>query len=201
MASLVLLWVVILVEGVLLYLLYRHVGLKLAARVLEEAGGLPQGSDAPEFTAQDRAAGDLSLQTLLREDWQLFIFASLDCSPCHSLLESQELGEFLTVRQIPAYVLVESSDLARSPSFAESTDDRGITTLGVKKDVFDDYRVDSTPFAYFIGRSGRVDAAGAVTGVQHLIDLLTLARLQREALEKSQEGRSLLREQSPQGQH
>jgi hypothetical protein len=48
--ALILLWIVILVEAALLFLLYRHVGLIYGNR----SASLPVGSNAPELVAHDR---------------------------------------------------------------------------------------------------------------------------------------------------
>lgn len=78
----VLLWIVISAEGVLLFVLYRHVAL----RETNIKAGLPVGTRAPNFSATNLNHESLKLADLLGQHINLLVFGSLGCQPCHTLL-------------------------------------------------------------------------------------------------------------------
>ena len=85
-ASYAALWLLLLVLGVLLLLLYRHVGL-MALGTLEgvQRDGLPVGSVAPPISAVTAAGEDRGWQPT-RGRPELLIFAAPDCAPCRAVL-------------------------------------------------------------------------------------------------------------------
>jgi len=162
MVSFVLLWIVIIAEGILLWSLYRHVGLLYVART----HGLVVGTQAPPVLARD-ARGDVqALPDLLSADYNLLIFGALSCSGCRALLKDQEVRSFLAARAVPGYFLVKHRDAA------DGVDHPSMDFLAVDEKTFTDYQIAVTPFAYVIDRTGTITVGGPVGGgLPSLIEL------------------------------
>jgi len=170
--SFILLWVVILIEGVLLFLLYRHVGLVYINRWK----GLPQGSKAPEFSAFDPQGEKLSFENILMTNLNLLIFGSLSCPSCNNLLQSEELTSYLATNSISGYFLI-NSDKGNSGSYPIETYKREgegyLRILTIAADTFRSYLVKGTPFVYILNRQGMVLAGGGVgEGPDQVVKLL-----------------------------
>ncbi|MGH2619929.1 MAG: peroxiredoxin family protein [Anaerolineales bacterium] len=171
LASFVLLWIVIAIEGVLLLLLYRHTALVLSNRLANSKAGLPTGSIAPQFNARDVDGRQQALNTLLASDRTLLLFASANCEGCHGLLNSEELALFLSTNQINSYVLVKTAE-ANHPNFAALSGRRegALRTMGVENSVFKEYRVDATPFAYLLDQKGKVLVSSGMVDARQLVE-------------------------------
>ncbi len=163
--SFVLLWIVIGAEGVLLFLLYQHMGLTTARR----RGGLAVGTQAPTLVARD-AERALSLAELLIADYNLFVFGSATCSGCRVLLMDRSVREYLATQSMPSYFLNYSNGVERSVRQAGGSIP-SLDMLTVDKESFKDYAITNTPFAYVLSRAGVVVARGAVEDPQRLKEL------------------------------
>lgn len=156
MVAFVVLWIVIITEGALLFLLYRHVGLLYARRADE---GLAAGMQAPPLLARDAQGTGRPLSELLSADLNLLVFGSPTCSGCRALLTDRHMHSFLAGRAIPGYFLLKQSEARQL--------DRGDTPLAmltVDEQSFGDYRITLTPFAYIVTRMGTIVAGGPVGG-------------------------------------
>jgi hypothetical protein len=170
--SFILLWIVILIEGVLLVLLYRHVG----QIYIRQWSGLPRGSKAPMFSAVDPRGEEVSFEDLLKTSLNLIIFGSFGCSSCHDLLRSDELLRYLATHSIAGYFLTSTSDGKNGSSQLEmyhSQVDGRLIVLTTSADTFSSFRVRGTPFMYILNRQGMVLAGGAVSeGPVQVVKLL-----------------------------
>jgi cytochrome oxidase Cu insertion factor (SCO1/SenC/PrrC family) len=163
-AGFILLWIVIAVEGVLLLLLYRHVGLMYG----HKESGLAVDLPAPPLLAQAAQGQRVTLPELLKADYNLLVFGSPGCSGCRALLQDHGVSPFLTARGMAGYFLTDHSEM--------STDDVSLEMLGVDKKAFQNYAINETPFAYIVARGGTIIARGDVGG-----GLQDLARLCEQA--------------------
>jgi hypothetical protein len=170
--SFILLWVVILIEGVLLFVLYRHVGLIY----LHRWSGLPQGSKAPEFSGLGSQGEKLSFENILVTNLNLLIFGSFGCHSCHNLLQSEELANYLATNSISGYFLI-SSNKGDGEDYPLGTYKREVDghlkILTIAPDTFRSYLVRGTPFVYILDPQGMVLAGGAVSeGPDQIVNLL-----------------------------
>lgn len=178
--SFILLWMVIIAEGVLLVLLYRHVGL-LYTRHADDR--LAVGTSAPSLIVQATSGATPSLLDLLQADITLFVFGSSSCTGCRTLLADQTVRTVLTERSVTAYFLLRQSEQATSTG--ESVADMPLIMLTVADGSFEKFHVTSVPFAYAVTRTGTIAASGTVSdGARSLREICDSAR--RYYLEVSQ---------------
>ena len=169
--SFILLWIVILTEGTLLFLLYRHVALLFAAPPREEAAGLPAGAQAPSFEARNAYGAPIALDAMLTAERNLLIFGTFSCEPCRTLLRDSRLRHVLATTSIQAYFVHSHTNDA--PEFADlfhlSSDELQIVT--VDEQVFTSYHIPTTPYGYILDRTGTIKVSTPLTHAQHLIEI------------------------------
>lgn len=187
--SYVVLWVLLLIEGVLLLLVYRHFGL-MALDTSEgvQRDGLKVGETAPPVSGVT-ATGERITWQPRSEGPQLVLFASPDCRPCAEIFPF--VGSLATAQDgfsLPVIgVAMGEQEVAIKleekfkPPFPFLVEERG--------EGFHQYRVRVTPFAFVIGADGRILAKGLCTDVKRLKLLLLAAGLARpaESLESAEE--------------
>ncbi len=161
LTSFILLWLVIAAEGMLLVLLYRHVG-RLYAPTPE---GLEVGMQAPPLLVRGGQSGKRMLPELLSGDRNLIVFGSPTCPGCQRLLEDQGVARFLTGRGMPGYFLSDAAEDSTTEPLSMPT---SLEMLLVDRRAFDDYDVTTTPFAYVLTQTGAIIAQGAVPGIRPL---------------------------------
>ncbi len=168
------LWLLLLVIGVLLLLLYRHFGV-MALGTLEgvQRDGLPVGAVAPPIggvtaTGEDRGWEPRSGRP------ELLLFVSPDCKPCETLLPVvNRLGATPAGRGIgiTAFVPGPRESVAR---LVERYDPAYPCLAEDGSGAFGRFRVRVTPFAFLIGADGRVLAKGLVSDPARLRELLAV---------------------------
>lgn len=168
-ASFILLWIVILVEGVLLFLLYRHVALQLPMGSIENLAGLAAGSSAPMFAARDKSGNELSLTALLKTEYTLFIFGSFSCSPCRTLVFDQYLHYFLKTNTIQAYFITRATEVEDETSEFLDFRENPLKIITVEEKVFEAYLIQVTPFIYILDKTGMIRASTQVDEVKSLV--------------------------------
>lgn len=166
-------WLLLLAQGLLLLLLYRHFGLiTLGTEEGVQRDGLPVGELAPAIrgtTAEGTTVG-----------WhprpghaELVLFATPDCAPCAQVMPAVgALHRHNPSLGIAVIVPGRDRGIARfvekfRPSFPCFADER--------RQSFDGYRVRVTPFAFVIGADGRIRAKGLCGTPSRLRTLLASA--------------------------
>lgn len=175
-------WLLLLAEGILLVLIYRHFGL-MALGTAEgvQRDGLPIGEVAPAVSGFT-TAGERVTWAQRPEHARLLLFVAPECRPCAQVLpyvkhlsaavhDRLELTMLAVVAGQPHAVtqLVEKFDLP-FPCLAEE----GTGTA-------DRYRVRVTPFAFIVGADGRILAKGLCDNPAKLRDLLVAGGLREAA--------------------
>jgi thiol-disulfide isomerase/thioredoxin len=170
------LWLLLLVMGVLLLLLYRHFGV-MSLGTLEgvQRDGLPVGSVAPAISGVTAAGADTGWEPK-RGQPQLLLFAAPDCEPCATVLPAVErlaraadggLG-IAAVVPGPREEVARFVERYRPPYPCLAEDGSG---------AFTRYRVRVTPFGFVVGGDGRVLAKGLCGDHVRLRGLLEAADL------------------------
>lgn len=164
--SFVLLWVVIIVEGVFILLLYRHVGFIYGRRL----NGLPVSSKAPSFLSENVDRTIHSLEELLRAEVNILVFGSLDCFSCQNIVLDKSVHNFLLSNSITAYFIVRTGerDALVNHLIKDSPD---FSVYFVDKKTFTTFLVTMTPFIYVLDKKGNILARAAVSSTQAFIDL------------------------------
>ena len=169
------LWGVLLVEGALLFMLYRHIGVVTQ----RNRKGLPLGRHAPAFSGQNELGETVKLPELLNSDLNLLVFGSSTCSGCHILLEDEHLRAFISMQSLASYFLHSDSIRQKRASFHENISI--FKAVIVSRKVFDDYQVTDNPYAYLLSKNGIVVARGFVADPRQLIELCKQARPKTQA--------------------
>lgn len=165
-------WVLLLVEGLMLLLVYRHFGV-MALKTVDgiQRDGIPVGESAPTLLGVTSTGDRVSWEPAGRP--KLLIFALPDCGPCARVLPF--LSQFARVNQEVELAVVTSGprdEIARvvdkfHPPFTSLADDGS--------GAFDRYRVRVTPFCFVLGEDGRVQAKGLCSDPFKVRDLLATA--------------------------
>ena len=170
------LWLLLLTIGVLVLLLYRHFGL-MSLGTLEgvQRDGLPIGAVAPPISGVT-AAGQETAWRPQRGQPQLLLFAAPDCEPCATVLPHVERlaravnGDLGIAAVVPG----PRDEVTR---FAERYRPTFPCLAEDGSGAFTRYKVRVTPFAFVIGRDGRVLAKGLCGDQIRLRGLLEAADL------------------------
>jgi thiol-disulfide isomerase/thioredoxin len=176
----VLLWLLVLFEGVLLLLVFRHFGHQ-ALGTLEsvQRDGVRVGAKAPDIQGM-QSSGQAASWRPLDDRTALVLFAAPDCAPCHQVLphvaraarDAPELEVVTVVSGSPedATKLVE---LVAAPITAIASDQ-----------AFEAFRVEVTPFAFVVGHDGRVLAKGLCDSLVRLRTMLDSGGISTTGLEQ-----------------
>lgn len=175
-------WLLLLIEGVLLALLYRHIGVQaLGTADGVQRDGLSIGEIAPPVSGV-ASTGERIAWSQRPERSQLLLFVASECAPCARILPYiKHLDTMardkasLTIRAVVAGQPAAAAQLVEKfalpfPCLAE--EDTGTA---------DRYRVRVTPFAFVIGTDGRILAKGLCDNSAKLRDLLTVGGLSEVA--------------------
>lgn len=153
------LWLLVLVQGVLLLLVYRHFGL-LALDTSEgvERDGLLVGQVAPAIVGVNGAGASVTWEPPAGEN-AVMLFASPDCGPCAEVLPyvdalSTDSDQELTV------LTVVAGPPERAGELIEKFKTNHLCLAEGGNRIFDRYRVRVTPFAFIVGADGRVRNKG-----------------------------------------
>jgi methylamine dehydrogenase accessory protein MauD len=166
LVSFIVLWIIVLVQGVLIFLLYRQLGiLYLGSASGVSRDGLAVGSKAPDFQLPD-STGRVQSLAQYRGRPVVLVFGSAHCDPCRRLLPGLQDWADGPGRDFQVIWLNQASD-AESRSFQAETGST-LPMLSYQTGVNDDYRVRVTPFLFMIDRAGTIRAKGLVNTRQQL---------------------------------
>lgn len=174
--SYIALWILVLVQGALLLLVYRHFGIA-ALSTFEgvQRDGIEIGASAQPVNATS-LTGDARRWVPEPSRMQLLMFLSADCEPCgkvtpflNDLDIASRKGAGLRVTAIVSGGVIDLQRFvgSMSPTFECLADD-GL-------DAIKEYRVRVTPFGFVIGEDGRVLAKGLCSDHDKLQRLLNVA--------------------------
>lgn len=159
----VLLWVVILIEGILLLLLYRHVGL-IYGQKIQNLTGLTQGVQAPIFQATNGYGESFTFNEILSGGLTFLIFGSFHCSSCRDLLTDREVQNFLQSHETSGYFIINIDEAKNDELMSHKiTSKNSLEVISVSAETFRSYAVPVTPFAYVLSQDNRI-LAGSVVG-------------------------------------
>jgi methylamine dehydrogenase accessory protein MauD len=172
-ASYAALWILFLVQALLLFLLYRHIGLTLLSTSEGvQRDGLKVGEIAPAFRGV--GVGGESVQWAPQPGRaELLIFAAPDCEPCLDVFPYiNHVATGINGSEVPVTAVV-AGDRRQAILAAEKF---GPVVRFVAEDgtaAFALYQVRVTPFAFAVGRDGRIQAKGLCNHPNALRRLLT----------------------------
>jgi methylamine dehydrogenase accessory protein MauD len=165
------LWLLMLAEGALIFLLYRHFGL-MALGALEgvQRDGLRVGAEAPPVSAMT-AEGAAATWAPSRDRRSLLVFVAPNCGPCAAVMPA--IGRLagagddsLDITAIVAGAPEAAAGFARKFRLPF----RCLAEAG--RGAAERYRVRVTPFAFLIDEDGRILAKGLCSDAAHLQELL-----------------------------
>ena len=170
------LWVLVIVQGVLLLLVYRHFGMMtLGTMEGVQRDGLGVGDRAPSIYGAS-SDGAETVWEPRGDSPALVVFAATDCEPCSVIMPIVDRiarardGSLRVVTVVPG-----PSDAAQS-----AVSQYGLSSNCIGEDgsgVFDAYRVRVTPFAFVVGEDAIVRAKGLCSDPLMLRDLLVAGGL------------------------
>jgi len=172
-ASYLALWALVLVEGALIFVLMRELGVRLlksSAEVISR-DGLAVGTELPRVeavTVEDR-------QTLIAPApgrQLLLVFGSRRCQPCRTLAPDLNRFAHLHSPRLDALFVVDDN----ASGAGDTARDLGLRVPVVaSRSAMDAYGVRVTPFAFILGEDSRVRAKGLASGEAGLRTLLSQA--------------------------
>ncbi|HET8570233.1 MAG TPA: redoxin domain-containing protein [Candidatus Limnocylindria bacterium] len=175
MASLVVLWIIVLFLGFLLIGVLRQVGL-LHLRLGDDPGalitrtGLDRGITAPDFDVDRSHGGQTRLSDLSRVARAL-VFVNPTCVSCHRI--ARHLREVAATRAGEFdFIVVCRGDTASCSALAESAGLKVRMVVDPGGHIEAAYQVRYTPFAYVLDYQQRVLVRGVVNNWQQLDALL-----------------------------
>jgi len=188
------LWLLMLVEGILLLLVYRHFGLAaLGTAEGVQRDGLPVGEIAPPIRG---VTAEREAFELIPQSGQLYLlaFVSPTCGPCAEILPAihQVAREINEVK----VVLVVDGSRERAVQLIERFHPPTAVTCLAEGDtgIYRSYLVRATPFAFMIGKDGLIRSKGLCNTTSRLRQLLSSVgkEVSRDALESAPENASQL---------
>lgn len=166
------LWVVTLVLGILVILLYRQVGLVyLGSRREVEHGGVPIGGLAPTISVSGWGQPELSWapETARRAEASLLIFTLPGCSICDDLAANiSALHE--AWQEDVEFIWIEREGLEPIPDRFGAAPELGV--VSADEEAYTRWDVRAVPFAYLVDRDGRVAGRGLVNTPRAIAQLL-----------------------------
>ena len=173
--SYVVLWGLVVIEGALLLLVFRHFGLTaLSSAEGISRDGLPIGETVHKFTSMT-ASGE-------RIEWapnigrsQVMAFVSADCGPCANVLPSlNRLAELSTDLDVTYVVPGSLANAARMMSKFHPP--ASVTCIAEEaSEVYARYRVRVTPYIVVAGIDGRILSKGLCDSPAKLRQYLELS--------------------------
>jgi methylamine dehydrogenase accessory protein MauD len=186
LASIIALWLAVLLIGFLLMGTLRALGLlQWKVDQLEATrpprgnrSGLKPGTKAPEFTLSNLEGEELSLTDFAGRRI-LLVFVQSGCGPCHDIVP--ELNRLQESGQLQV-VVINSAEPDEAREWVQETDADFPVLIQDRYEVSKKYEVFATPFAFLIDERGTVAAAGIVSSKQYLGFLLDAAEAYQQPI-------------------
>lgn len=171
--SYVAMWILLLIPGFLVLLIYRHFGLMAMGSVEGvQRDGLSVGERAPAISGIT-VQGEVINWTPQPTRRYFLAFVSPNCSPCARVLPFiNQLA--ITSSDLKVLLLASSKDNLHQlvEKYHPSSSILCLADLG--KGTMEQYRVRVTPFAFLIGEDGRVLAKGLCDSKTRLQEMLAV---------------------------
>jgi methylamine dehydrogenase accessory protein MauD len=179
LASYIVLWAVVLFQGVAIFVLLRQLGIMYLGTAQGVArDGLAPGTKAPEFTLPDVDGRTVSLADFRGRSLML-VFGSPTCRPCRDLLP--DLHRFATERRAEMSVLfLCRADQDEAKRFATELDIHVPVAVHADETLPEQYKARVTPFGFLIDSEGVVRAKGLTNNYEHLELIVRSAREQKQ---------------------
>jgi methylamine dehydrogenase accessory protein MauD len=160
LVSYIVLWVVVLVLGFLVVLLYRQLGqqyLGTAAGVSRD--GLAVGAKALDFTGNDQFGQQVTMGQLLDgKRYLLLIFGAPTCAPCRQLLPQAAQFEQDHADKLRILWINRATD-EESQRYVQETGST-LTTIASEGGIMERYKARVTPFVFLLAPDGTIKAKG-----------------------------------------
>lgn len=171
--SYIAMWALLLIEGLLLLLVYRHFGLAALGTVEGiQRDGLPVGEHVLPFEGVTAKGESINWIPQAGRSY-LLAFVSPDCGPCERIIPSLlQLATFYNRIEVVFVVTGQRSLVTKLENkFGLPS---SITCLAEEESpIHEDYRVRITPFAFMVGGDGRIRAKGLCDTIEKLQALLS----------------------------
>ncbi len=175
-ASMILLWVVVLFMGFLLAGALRQLGI-MTLRLGDDPGalitdtGLDRGTQAPDFQAVDALTGSVVRLSELPREARMIVFLSPSCLSCREVIP--HLNEVVETRRKEFdFLVVCQGDMEACGAFARMNRVKAPFLVDVTGDIVHAYQVTMTPFAYVLDYQGHVLVRGIANDWRQLESLL-----------------------------
>jgi methylamine dehydrogenase accessory protein MauD len=180
------LWTLVLLLTAGFLILSRQIGLlhrrfgPAGARMEQE--GLAVGERASDFTVADIAGRPVTLGSV-RQKQTLLVFISPDCGACGGLMPAvRSIWKSERKRLEVVLVSLKSGEESNRRYIAEHRLE--LLPYLVSRQVAQEYRVASPPYAVLVGPDRIVQAKGLVNHLDHLESLLNAATLGQPTIER-----------------
>lgn len=172
--SYIALWAVVLVQGAVIFVLLRQLGVIYLGTAQGVANdGLAPGESAPAF-ALPGLDGELVTLEALSGLPLLLVFGSPTCAPCKGLIP--DLNVFAKERERDMRVLFLSrGEVDATQRFASENDVQVPVATHPDEKLPEQYKARVTPFAFIIDAEGVVRAKGLANNREHLDMLMDMA--------------------------
>jgi thiol-disulfide isomerase/thioredoxin len=170
-------WVLLIVMAILLLLVYRHFGLAaLGTAEGVQRDGLQIGEVALPLTGVTAHGESIEL-VLQPGSLYLLVFVSPTCTPCTEILPS--IHQLAMINGEVKVILIVDGSRERVVQLVDKFDPPvSVTCLAEgETDTYQGYHVRVTPFAFMVGKDGRIQAKGlcnSTTRLRHLLSSVGL---------------------------
>lgn len=159
--SYIVLWLLVLTLGVLVFLLYRQLGIMyLGTAEGVSRDGLAKGARAPDFTLVDQYGESHTLSSY-RGKPAILIFGSATCSPCRILMPQLQAWT-RDHPDIPVLWLNAASPEESLRFVSDTGATVPVMPYTPESKIMDKYKVRVTPFCFVLNSDGIVGAKGLV---------------------------------------
>lgn len=172
--SYIALWAIVLVQGALIFILLRQLGVIYLGTAQGIANdGLTPGTRAPDFALPGLNGQLVSLEAF-RGSPLLLVFGSPTCTPCKGLIP--DLNVFARERERDLQVLFLSrGEVEATQRFVSEHEVQVPVATHPDEELMEQYQARVTPFAFLIDEDGVVRAKGLANNRSHLDMLLDMA--------------------------
>lgn len=159
--SYIVLWALVLALSVLVFLLYRQLGVMyLGTAEGVSRDGLDRGARAPNFNLTDQYGNPQKLSDY-RGRSVLLLFGSPHCSPCRTLLP--QLHDWAKSHPEVGVIWLNAASVDESLKFVSDTGATlPIAPYTPEENLLDKYRVRVTPFLFMVDENGIIRSKGLV---------------------------------------